>query len=91
VLREEDRGRARKRPENALLSPALSRAGRKEVSTTPVRLVFDIVHPPAVSTSLRTHQTEALLVFLLALAMVAVLYVIRLVRVALLHKVERRP
>jgi hypothetical protein len=55
-----------------------------------VLVLFGMVHPPAVSTSLifafRTQQAKMLLVFLLALVMVAVLYVLQRVGVALLHR-----
>ena len=54
-------------------------------------ILFGIMHPPAVSTSLifasRVQQAKTLLIFLLALIMVAVLYVIQRVAVALLHRI----
>jgi CBS-domain-containing membrane protein len=57
--------------------------------TIAVLILFGIVHPPAVSTSLifafRAQQAKTLLIFLLALVMVAVLYVIQRVAVTLLH------
>jgi CBS-domain-containing membrane protein len=59
--------------------------------TIVVLILFGIVHPPAVSTSLifafRVQQAKTLLIFVLALAMVAVLYVIQRVAVALLHRI----
>jgi CBS-domain-containing membrane protein len=63
--------------------------------TIVVLIVFGIVHPPAVSTSLifafRAEQAKTLLVFLLALVMVAVLYVLQRVGVALLRRVVPSP
>jgi tryptophan-rich sensory protein len=59
--------------------------------TIAVLVLFGIVNPPAVSTSLifafRAQQAETLLVFMLALVMVAVLYVLQRVGVALLRRV----
>ncbi len=59
--------------------------------TIAVLIVFGIVHPPAISTSLifsfRTHQENEFIVFLMALAMVAVLYVSHLVAVALVRMI----
>jgi hypothetical protein len=59
--------------------------------TITVLILLGIVHPPAVSTSLifafRVQQAKTLLIFVLALAMVAVLYVIQRVAVALLHRI----
>ena len=59
--------------------------------TITVLILLGIVHPPAVSTSLifafRVQQAKTLLIFMLALAMVAVLYSIQRVAVALLHRI----
>ncbi len=59
--------------------------------TITVLILFGIVHPPAVSTSLifafRVQQAKTLLVFLMALVMVAVLYVIQRVAVALSSRI----
>ena len=59
--------------------------------TITLLIIFGIVHPPAVSTSLifafRVQEAKTLLVFLMALLMVAVLYVIHRVAVALLHRI----
>ena len=58
--------------------------------TITVLILFGIVHPPVVSTSLifafRAQQAKTLLVFSLALVMVAVLYIIQRVAVTLLHR-----
>ena len=55
-----------------------------------VLVLFGMVHPPAVFTSLifafRAQRAKTLLVFLLALVMVAVLYVLHRVGMALLHR-----
>ena len=63
--------------------------------TIVVLILFGIVHPPAVSTSLifafRAEQAKTLLVFLLALVMVAVLYVLQRVGVTLLRRVVPGP
>jgi CBS-domain-containing membrane protein len=59
--------------------------------TITVLILLGIVHPPAVSTSLifafRVQQAQTLLIFVLALAMVAVLYIVQRVAVALLHRI----
>jgi HPP family len=59
--------------------------------TITLLILFGIMHPPAVSTSLifafRVQEAKTLLVFLMALAMVAVLYVIHRVALALLHRI----
>ena len=59
--------------------------------TITVLILLGIVHPPAVSTSLifafRVQQAKTLLIFVLALAMVAVLYIVQRVAVALLHRI----
>ena len=59
--------------------------------TITVLILLGIVHPPAVSTSLifafRVQQAKTLLIFVLALALVAVLYIVQRVAVALLHRI----
>ena len=63
--------------------------------TIALLILLGIVHPPAVSTCLifafRVQQAKTLLVFLLALVMVAVLYLIQRVVVALLHRIVPDP
>jgi CBS-domain-containing membrane protein len=58
--------------------------------TITILILFSIVHPPAVSISLifafRAQRAKTLLLCSLALAMVAVLYVLQRVAVALLHR-----
>jgi CBS-domain-containing membrane protein len=70
-------------------------AGTVSMSLTIVLLItWGIVHPPAISSSLvfafRAHQESEFVIFLLALSMVAVLFVIERVTVLLLHRFESR-
>jgi CBS-domain-containing membrane protein len=62
--------------------------------TITLLIICGIVHPPAVSSSLafafRAHQESEFVIFLLAVSMVAVLFVVERVTVLLLHRFESR-
>jgi CBS-domain-containing membrane protein len=62
--------------------------------TITLLIALGIVHPPAVSSSLafafRAHQESEFVIFLLAVLMVAVLFVIERITVRLLHRFESR-
>ncbi|MDP9476964.1 MAG: HPP family protein [Actinomycetota bacterium] len=70
-------------------------AGGVSMALTIALLVtLGIVHPPAVSSSLafafRAHQESEFVIFLLAVFMVAALFIIERFTVVLLHRYERR-
>ncbi len=70
-------------------------SGTVSMSLTIALLVtFGIVHPPAISSSLafafRAHQENAVWIFLMALAMVTVLFVIARVTAVLVRRYESR-
>jgi CBS-domain-containing membrane protein len=62
--------------------------------TIALLITWGIVHPPAVSSSLafafRAHEESEFIIFLLAVSMVAVLFVIERVTVLLLRRFEGR-
>ena len=62
--------------------------------TIALLVTLGIVHPPAVSSSLafafRAHQESEFVIFVLAVSMVAALFVIERFTVVLLHKYERQ-
>ncbi len=62
--------------------------------TIALLVTLGIVHPPAVSSSLafafRAHQESEFVIFVLAVSMVAALFIIERFTVVLLHRYERR-
>ncbi len=62
--------------------------------TIALLVALGIVHPPAISSSLafafRAHQQSEVVIFVLAVAMVAALFVMERVTVVLLHRYERQ-